>query len=117
MEASEDYEAQLRAYEAEVAAELDAQVLEDDQIWQQMHYREFVSRSYGRRHGIRRLRRHWKEVVLLRYPKSDKYWYTWRKFPWDKYAQELLTDEYQCDDPVRVVQERIIELARNLGRW
>lgn len=118
MAASEDYEAQLKAYEAEIAAEVNAQAIEDDSVWRQLRYREFVSRSYGRRNGFKRPRRNWKEVVLLRYPEANKHWYTWRQFPWEKFAQELLTDKYRCDDPVRAVQERVIELTRKLGqRW
>ncbi len=106
-------------YEAEVLAEIESARLEDEPVLRELRYREFVSKSFGRRKGKRRLRRNWKEIYLLHYPEgSPGRWYTWEKFPWEDSAQEILGDQYQCEDPVRILQERIMELTREYGqRW
>ena len=107
-------------YEAEVLAEVASEQMEDEPVLRELRYREFVSKSYGRRNGKRRPRRNWKEIYLLRYPGAgnDTRWYTWERFPWENCAQEILGDGYQCEDPVRVLQERIMELTQVYGqRW
>ena len=95
--------------------EVMAQVLLEDPVLRSMRRRQFVSRSKGIRNGKRRYRRHWKEVDLIHYKAIPGRWFTWRKFPFDKYAQEILGDHYRSDYPEHELQERCNNLTRWLG--
>lgn len=59
-----------------------------DAIARAIKYVAFVSKSKGIRNGNRRLRRHWKEVELVKYHRG---WHLSKNFPWDTTAQEVLS--------------------------
>lgn len=65
-----------------------------DVIVRAIKYAAFASKSKGIRNGKRRLRKHWKEVELVKYRSG---WHLSKNFPWDIVAQEVLHPIYDKD--------------------
>ena len=90
-------------YYQDVEAEVQNELLSDNCVAQSIKYRRFVSRSKGWRNGRRRIRRHYKEVHLVRY--NDGF-HLWHRFPFDVSATEII-GAYADGE---MLKDRIIEL-------
>ncbi len=101
---------QLKEYEQEVEAEVMAQVKQDDPVLRDMRYRCFVSRSKGRGRQRRRV----KEVELVQYRHLAPQWSLYNRFPWDKYAAEILGEGTEY--PAQVLMDRVRDLPRFHGK-
>jgi len=73
----------------------------DSGIHQQFVFVAFVSKSKGWRNGKRRIRKHWKEVELVKY--RDGRFRLSHLFPWDVVAPEALGLQF-VDNPEEVEQ-------------
>ncbi len=87
------------AEERQVAAE---EVLNNDPVARNITYRSFCSRSKGWRNGKQRVRKHWKDVQLVRYRGGYSQWH---RFPFDEYATEIIGQHADGE----LLKERIIE--------
>lgn len=100
-------QAELEAYYREAEAEVKAECLRNDRVFNLIHYVRFVSKSKGRN---RKPRRNWVEVHLVSYSHIKPYrFYDFDKAPLDEWATEILEGE-SGDYPEHKLRERIIEL-------
>lgn len=66
------------------------ELVESSPVIQAITYHRFVSRSKGWRNGKRRIRKHWKEIRLIKYARGFTQWH---RFPFDEYATEILGEK------------------------
>lgn len=74
-------------YRLTLLRESEEEVKAQDPVVQSIKYRRFLSYSKGWRNGKRRIRKHCKEIHLVRY--TDGF-HQWHRFPFDVYATEIL---------------------------
>lgn len=79
---------ELEEYYAQIEAEALEECDQYNPVVREITYRRFVSRSKGRRNGKQRQRSKREEVHLIKY--RDVGFHTWRNFPFDVYATEIL---------------------------
>ncbi len=87
-------EAEIAEYYKQVEDEVNQEAQANDPVIRNVGYRYFTSKSKGIRNGKRRIRRHWKEVELIRYQTG---WHQPHKVRLDCVTQEL-TKEQMSDD-------------------
>jgi hypothetical protein len=87
-----------------IDADVIAEMIGDDPVYQKVGYARYVSSSQGWRNGKRRIRRRPREVRLVQYPKGGR-WRTWERFPFDEYVTEIM-DSNDAEE----LQRRIMEL-------
>jgi len=82
----------------------------EDPVYKSIKVARFVSKSKGWRNGKRRIRKHLKEVYLIKYSvtKNSRF-HLWKNFPFGVYAPEILKGE-SGEYPHETLKERIQEL-------
>jgi hypothetical protein len=77
-------------------SEIDSEIRLHDPVASNFQYRAFVSRSKGIRNGKRRIRKHWKDIELVKY--QDGNFHQWHRFPFDETVTEALPgwDEWKA---------------------
>lgn len=94
----------LEDWQEQEQSEVLKEYLHNDVVAQNITYHHrFVSKSKGWRKGKKRIRRHWKEVHLLRY--NDGF-HLWHRFRFDVYATEIIGPFANSE----MLKERVIEL-------
>jgi hypothetical protein len=93
-------------YEREVKREVAAECRQEDRVARLITFRAFVSKSKGIRNGKRRVRKHWKEVYLVRY-RSEGF-RSWNRFPFDEAATEIIGQHADGE----ILKERVLELEK-----
>lgn len=73
----------------------EAEYLAADPVRQSIKYRRFVSYSKGWRNGKQRIRKHFKEVHLVKYRGGYSLWH---RFPFDVSATEILGPRADGED-------------------
>lgn len=108
---TEDLPDEVIEYQRSVEAEIAKEFCSEDPVMREVTLSTFVSRSKGIRNGKRRIRKHLKEVTLI------KYGYHFRQphnFNWDVASSELLGDD--IEDREAKLQEIILgNQARNMN--
>jgi len=89
--------------ELEILHEVELEYLRNDCVYNAITYVRFVSKSKGIRNGKRRLRRHYKEVHLVKYRIG---FHLWHRFTFDVYATEIIGQFADAE----MLKERIINL-------
>ena len=76
-----------REHELQAIEEARSEALESDPVARNISHHHFVSRSKGWRNGKQRVRRHWKEVDLVKYRGGG--FTLWHRCPFDDWATEI----------------------------
>jgi hypothetical protein len=87
-----DHDEEVQEYQKRVLEEVEAEVLANDNVANEITYHRFVSKSKGIRNGKRRYRKHWKEIHLVKH-NTGKYkrgFHQWHNFPFDFHATEII---------------------------
>ena len=92
----------LEDYHAQVEAQAKAEVEQVDNVFNEISYKRFLSRSKGWRNGRRRLRKG-KEVHLVG---KSGFYHLWHNFQFDVHATEIIGEHADGE----MLKERIIEL-------
>ena len=82
-----------------------AEFIENDKVHQVITRHCFVSRSKGIRNGKRRLRKHWKEIELLKY--LDGKFTQAHRFKFDVYATEIIRQREDAETILRSEIEKL----------
>ncbi len=98
-------------YQHEVEAEVLAEFLDSDRIYQCITLHSFVSKSKGHN----RKRKHWQEINLIKYNKG---FHLEKNFPFDECATEILGDIDNAEVKLRaaILGCQTQSLAHNYGQ-
>jgi len=86
-------------------AEIEEELKSAEPIRQMIKYRRFISYSKGWRNGKKRMRKHWKEIHLIKNILGGRF-HQWHNYSFDTYAKEILGQHAEPED----LMERIIKL-------
>jgi hypothetical protein len=100
-----NYDDETIKYYKNLEREVKDEFVKNDKVHQVITRVCFVSKSKGIRNGKRRLRKHWKEVELLKY--LDGRFTQTHKFKFDVYATEIIGDIENAEEILRKEIERL----------
>lgn len=92
--------------------EIKAELMQDDNVVVNVSYRNFVSKSKGRRNGKQRKRKGWKDIELVNYRNG---WHLLHNSRMDVMNQELTHEVMSMDEFISHVQDNC--LPNRLSIW